>query len=164
MDNISYNGGMVSVSTSSANLGEEVQITVTPNAGMSLSSLTVFNASDPSQTVLVYPIGKASSMYGFLMPPYDVAVKAVFVLDNAIGESNSIAMSVYPNPTNGQVIIEAEGIKQIIISNALGQVTYEGKAEGDVFEYDFGGQKAGIYLVKIATANGTTTKRVVVTR
>ena len=164
MDNISYNGGMVSVSTSSANLGEEVQITVTPNAGMSLSSLTVFNASDPSQTVLVYPIGKASSMYGFLMPPYDVAVKAVFVLDNAVGESNSIAMSVYPNPTNGQVIIEAEGIKHVTICNALGQVIYESKTEGDVFEYDFSGQKAGIYLARIETANGVVVKKVSVTR
>jgi hypothetical protein len=164
INNASSNSGSISLSANSANLGDEVQITVTPNTDMSLSSLTVCNANDPSQTVPVYPIGKATSTYGFNMPYYDVIVKVVFAHGNAVGEGNSIAASIYPNPTNGQMKIEAEGIKHVTISNALGQVVYEDKTEGDAFEYDFNKHGAGIYLVRIETANGVAMKKVSVTR
>ncbi len=164
IDNISSNGGNVSVSTNSANLGEEVQLTITPDAGMSLSSLTVCNANDPSQTVPAYPIGKNSYIYGFLMPPFDVVIKAVFTNGASIDEGNSIAVAVYPNPTNGLLKIEAEGIKSVCINNMLGQVIYEGRANGDVFEYDFGKHEAGVYLVRIETARGVAVKKVTVTR
>ena len=164
IDDNSFNGGNVSASVNSTNLGEEVILTITPNEGMALASLTVSNANDPSQTVPVYPISKGSYTYGFLMPPYDVVVKAVFVEGTAIGESNSIVASVYPNPTNGQVKIEAEDLKQITISNMLGQVIYEGKASGNEFAYDFSQHGEGVYLIRIETASGLVTKRVVVTR
>lgn len=164
INNTNSNGGSVSLSSNSANLGDEVQITVTPNTGMSLSLLTVCNANDPSQTVPVYPIGKASSTYGFTMPYYDVTIKAVFTHGNAVGEGNSIAASVYPNPTNGQVKIEAEDLKRITISDMLGQVIYDGEAMGDVFEYDFSNNEAGVYLVRIETASGIVVKKVSVAR
>ena len=162
LDNISSNGGSVSVSTGSANIGEEVRVTITPNQGMSLSSLTVCNANDLSQTVPVYPISKSCSTYGFFMPPYDVVVKAVFVVGNAIGEGNNIITSAYPNPTTGRVNIEADNLKQVSISNILGQTIYESEASGNKFTYDFGQQKDGVYLIRIETSNGVVTKRVVV--
>ena len=46
----------------------------------------------------------------------------------------------------------------------LGQVIYEGEANGDVFEYDFGKHESGVYLVRIETANGVAVKKVTVTR
>lgn len=164
IDNNSFNGGNVSASVNSTNLGEEVILTITPNEGMALASLTVCNANDPSQTVQVYPISKGSYTYGFIMPPYDVVVKAVFMEGNAVGEGNSIAVSVYPNPTQGQVKIEVEDLKHITISNMLGQVIYEGKASGNEFAYDFSQHGEGIYLIRIETASGLVTKRVAVTR
>ncbi len=164
IDEDNMSGGIVSASVSSAYLAEEVQLTVTPDEGMMLTSLIVSNVNDPSQTVTVYPIGNGSSAYGFAMPPFDVLVKAMFVVNNAVGEGNNIAVSAYPNPTNGQVKIEAEGFKYISISNTLGQVIYEGKVEDDVFEYDFSGQKAGIYLVRIETEHGVVVKKISVTR
>ena len=60
--------------------------------------------------------------------------------------------------------IEAESIKHISISNMLGQVVFDGKVGGDAFEYDFSGQKAGIYLVRIETASGVAVKKVSITR
>ncbi len=71
---------------------------------------------------------------------------------------------VYPNPTSGQVKIEAEDLKQITISDMLGQIIYESKAEGDVFEYDFSNNEAGVYLVRIETASGIVVKKVSVTQ
>ena len=160
LDNINFNGGTVSVSLNSAYVGEEVRLTVTPNAGMVLSSLTVCNSNDPSQTVPVYHIGKGSSTYGFLMPAYDVLVKAMFVVGNSIDESNSVSVLVYPNPTNGKLNIEAENIRYITVSNVLGQIVYENTIEDDVFVYDFDGQTSGIYLFRIETANGVFVKKV----
>ena len=73
-------------------------------------------------------------------------------------------VTVYPNPTNGQILIEAEGIKHIIISNMLGQTIYEGNASGDEFNYDFSEHEMGIYLIRIETASGVVVKKVSVTR
>ena len=163
MNNIGA-GGNVSASTAQAQMGQEVQLTVTPNAGMMLSSISVCNVSDPTQTIPVYPIGKSSLKYGFIMPPFGVSVTATFAAGTSVGENNSISASVYPNPTNGQIKIEAESLKYITISNMLGQCVYEGKASGKAFAYDFGRHGAGVYLVRIETGEGVATKRVVVTR
>lgn len=88
------------------------------------------------------------------------------IMQNCIGitEDNGSTTSIYPNPTDGQVKIEAEGIEHITISNELGQIIYEGKANGNTFEYDFSRHEAGTYLIKIETEDGITTKRVFVTR
>ena len=153
-------GGNVNASVGLAYLGEEVQLTITPDHGMKLSSLTVSDVSNPSQTVLAYPIN-GNSVYGFTMPPYDVMVSAVFVINNAVDEGNGIVMSVYPSPTNSQVIIEAEDLKHITISNLIGQTIYESQASGNVVEYDFGKHEDGVYLIRIETAIGEATKRII---
>jgi hypothetical protein len=94
-----------------------------------------------------------------------VVVIATFKNSGAsVNENSSVEVAVYPNPTNGLVKIEAESIKHVSISNMLGQVVFDGKVVGDAFEYDFSGQKAGIYLVRIETAGGVAVKKVSVTR
>lgn len=157
-------GGNVSASVNSTELGEEVQLIVTPDEGMELASLVVSNANDPEQIVPVYPLGKASSIYGFIMPPFDVVITATFGPATTIGENNEALASVYPNPTNGQVKIEAENLKNITISNPLGQIIYNSNTIGNTFEYDFNKHEAGIYLIRIETAKGLAVKKVSVTR
>lgn len=164
IDESSMNGGNVSTSVTSTELGEEVQLTITPDEGMMLASLIVSNVNDPSQTVPVYSIGKNSLIYGFIMPPFDVIITATFGPATAIGENNVALALVYPNPANGQVKIEAENIKNITINNMLGQTIYECNASGNAFGYDFSKHKAGIYLIRIETANGVAVKKVSVTR
>ncbi len=82
----------------------------------------------------------------------------------SLKENTSESFSLYPNPTNGHVTIEASNLRYISIFNTLGQQVYNGPAYGDVFEYDFGGYEAGIYLIQIETAGGVETKRVVVAK
>ena len=164
MGNIST-GGSITASTTNAQMGEEVQLTVTPNAGMALASISISNANDPTQTIPYYFVSKAALKIGFIMPQFGVTVNAVFKTSGAsVGESNNVAVSVYPNPTNGQVKIEAEGLKQIAISNMVGQIIYEGKASGNEFQYDFGKHGVGLYLIRIETASGLAVKKVSVTR
>ena len=158
-------GGTITPSVTEAQMGQEVQITITPNPGMVLVSIKVVNANDPTQIIPISPSGKAASTYSFTMPPFEVVVMAIFKSSGAsVDENNSVEVAVYPNPTNGLVKIEAESIKHITISNMLGQVVFDGKVGGDAFEYDFSGQKAGIYLVRIETASGVAVKKVSVTR
>ena len=156
-------GGNVTASATNAQMGQEVQLTVTPNAGMILYSISVCNATDPAQTIPVYPIGKGNK-YGFIMPPFGVSVAASFAVGTSVGESSGVSVAVYPNPTNGQVTIEAENLKHITISNMLGQTIYDGNASGNEFTYDFSKHNAGIYLIRIETSNGATAKKVSVTR
>ena len=76
----------------------------------------------------------------------------------------TIEANIYPNPTNSQIKIEAEGLKHVTISNIFGQQIYEGKASGNEFSYNFGKHETGIYFVRIETANGVAVKKVSVTR
>ena len=98
------------------------------------------------------------------MPQFGVTVHAVFKTSGtSVGENDNVAVSIYPNPTNGQVKIEAEALKHITISNTLGQLIYEGKASGNTFEYDFSEYGTGLYLIRIETASGVVVKKVSVT-
>ena len=81
---------------------------------------------------------------------------------NEVSEYDEQMASVYPNPTNGTLCIEAENIEAIGIFNLLGEKIYEASTTGNRFEYDFGPQGTGVYIVRIQTDNGTATKRVVV--
>lgn len=158
------NGGIVTPSVTQAIMGQEVRLMVVPNQGMTLSSIMVSNAVDPTQTIPVYPVGKTVSTYSFIMPPFGVIVMASFTAVNLLEENSCGIALVYPNPTNGQINVEAEGLKHIAISNMLGQQIFNGSADGDAFEYDFGQHGAGVYLVRIETSEGVATKRVVVTQ
>ena len=80
----------------------------------------------------------------------------------AVTEVENVISAVYPNPTKGVVKIEAENINSISIFNSLGQMIFENAVSGDAFEYDFSGNEAGVYFIKIETINGVDTKRVTV--
>lgn len=157
-------GGSVSASSNQAQMGQTVTLTVTPNSGMMLSSISVTNATDPTQIIPITPIGKTTSNYSFVMPPFGVKISATFTANTSVGEYEIFEANVYPNPTNDQVKIEAEDLKQITISNMLGQIIYEGNANGNEFAYNFSQHGDGIYLIRIEASNGVVTKRVAVTR
>jgi hypothetical protein len=95
--------------------------------------------------------------------PYGMVGFYEFVEDcTAISEGESIVTSVYPNPTNGKVRIEAENIQNISVFNSLGAKIFEAPMNGNAFEYDFSHQATGAYFIKVETAKGVETKRVTV--
>ena len=72
-------------------------------------------------------------------------------------------ISVYPNPTNGILTVEAsENIFSIEIENALGEKIYRhafpGKSSALV---DLGAYPSGIYFMKIKTQNGFLVKKII---
>lgn len=95
--------------------------------------------------------------------PYGMAGFYEFLEDcTAVTEVDDVVATVYPNPTQGKITIEAEDIKSVRIFNSLGQKLFECTAQGNTFEYDFSHQKAGVYFVMVETAKGTETMRIMV--
>ena len=74
-----------------------------------------------------------------------------------IGESNE-SLSVFPNPTTGNVNVAAPGLSHITVMNTLGQVIYDSEVDGNMTTLDMNSYQAGIYMVRVMTENGESVK------
>ena len=86
-------------------------------------------------------------------------VDYVVVAVMAVAE-NSINARLYPNPTSGNLKIEANAIKTVEVFNLVGQKVFEEEINANecvVNMKDFGN---GIYMVRIQAASGITTQKV----
>ena len=85
------------------------------------------------------------------------------ILDDydVIGE-NAEEVNVYPNPTSNFVTVQANGMNHITVLNTLGQMVYDANVDGDIQKLDMSQYEAGVYMVRVATENGTSVQRVVV--
>lgn len=78
---------------------------------------------------------------------------------------NEVNARLYPNPTTGNLTIEAEGMNHISVFNLMGQMVYDMDVDTDNMTLDMSQfNTAGMYLVRINTANGVKTERVTVTK
>ena len=75
-----------------------------------------------------------------------------------------IKASLYPNPTDGNVTIEAEGMQHLTVVNELGQVVYDAEVSNDAETLNMSQFGAGVYMIRIYTDNGMGVKRVSVIR
>ena len=75
-----------------------------------------------------------------------------------------IKASLYPNPTDGNVTIEAEGMTRIVVVNELGQVVYDAEVNGDETTLNMSQFGEGVFMVRIYTENGIGVNRVSVIR
>ena len=87
----------------------------------------------------------------------------VIINTDGIKEEND-GISIYPNPTKGQLNIAAKGISRITVVNTLGQTVYETNAHDDNTVIDMSRFGAGMYLLNITTDEGVTVRRVSVVK
>ena len=78
-----------------------------------------------------------------------------------INESNE-SVVVYPNPTSGNVNVVAPGMSHISVFNALGQMVMDMPVSTDSQVLDMSQYQAGVYMVRVASEKGISTKRVTV--
>ena len=157
-------GGSIVSLPNYSQMGESVCFSLVPNSGCHVASVIVQKADNPFQTIPITQDNNGENCYCFVMPPFAVSVRATFAIGNATDENIAIPVAIYPNPTSGKMRLESENIKHVSISNMLGQIVYECNVEGDNFEFDFSDYEAGVYLIRITTSAGVTTKRILVSR
>ena len=78
-----------------------------------------------------------------------------------IGEG-AAEVNVYPNPTSSFVTVQANGMNHITVLNTIGQVVYDANVDSSLQTLDMSQYEAGVYMVRVATENGTSVQRVVV--
>ena len=71
-------------------------------------------------------------------------------------------VSLYPNPTQGEVTLEGEGLQSIRIMNAFGQTIYNAKVEGNQVRIDLSQMAKGIYMMHIDAEGGQAVRKIVV--
>ena len=77
-------------------------------------------------------------------------------------DENSDKVALYPNPTKGNVTIEANGMSRITVVSMLGQVVFDTEVNADVYTLNMAQFNAGMYMVRVYTEEGVTVKRVTV--
>ena len=75
---------------------------------------------------------------------------------------NSDNVALYPNPTSGNVTIEANGMSRITVVSVLGQVVFDTELNADTYTMNMAQFNAGLYMVRVYTEEGVTVKRVTV--
>jgi hypothetical protein len=73
-------------------------------------------------------------------------------------------VNVYPNPTQGNLNIEAIGMKHITVMNVLGQVVMDAPAEAEKVSLDLKQYGSGMYVVRINTEHETILKKISLTK
>ena len=88
-------------------------------------------------------------------------VKYYYSIDN-IDDVYGQSVNVYPNPTNGNVKIEARALENVMVFNLIGQKVYEENVSGNEYVLDMNRFGSGIYMIKIKSESGFTTKKITV--
>ena len=70
-------------------------------------------------------------------------------------------VNIFPNPSNGIFNIEGNGLRKIEVVNAFGQTVLLREVENSLMQIDLGDKAAGVYLLRVITNNGITTKQLI---
>lgn len=84
---------------------------------------------------------------------------------NAIGDEPSTPnaeLSIYPNPTDGEMNIEADGITMVEVYNTAGILVYQRLCNDDCRSLNISPLPSGLYTVRVTTNLGISTERVIV--
>ena len=161
-----------------------------PMAFLNRASIVKYNVyrsdDNANYTLIGEVVEDGSGYYEYIDTPevgtYYYQVKAVYdnecvseaaaAFDNpaqnyVVGEvtgmgENSDKVALYPNPTKGNVTIEANGMSRITVVSVLGQVVYDTEVNADNVTLNMNQFNAGMYMVRVYTESGVVVKRVTV--
>ena len=83
----------------------------------------------------------------------------LYIEVTSVSECGDEGFNVYPNPANALMSVEAEGLQQVTICNAMGQVVMMQRCSEDGVVISTSSLPSGVYTISIKVANGTVTKR-----
>ena len=85
----------------------------------------------------------------------------VYYSPTGIGESEA-SVKAYPNPTSGKITIEAEGMTEVSVYNALGQCVLRKEVTGEQSTIDLQHASEGLYLLRVKTEKGVVSHRITI--
>ena len=77
-------------------------------------------------------------------------------------DENEARVKVYPNPAKDNVTIEAEGMTQVLVYNALGQCLIQKEVTESQTTIELQNMSEGLYLLRVKTENGIISKRITI--
>ena len=83
----------------------------------------------------------------------------VHVEVTSVSENGDAGLSVYPNPANALMSVEAEGLQQVTICNVMGQVVKTQRCTEDGVVVSTSDLPSGIYTISVKTSQGSMTRR-----
>ena len=87
----------------------------------------------------------------------------VYYSPTDVEEQKAESLSLYPNPADQTLRIEAEGMTRVTVCNMLGQVVSQQDCDGNMLIVNTSTLSEGLYIVTVQTANATLTRRLSVT-
>ncbi len=73
--------------------------------------------------------------------------------------------TVYPNPTNGTIIVEASNIERVRVFDMMGQTLFHlDCAPTDSLVVDLNDMRPAVYLIEIKTSDGISKQRIIISR
>lgn len=76
-------------------------------------------------------------------------------------DNKTSSIDVYPNPTNGQLYINADDMMNISVINNLGQVVFDKNVDSDNETIDMSQYENGIYMIRIVTEEHVVMKKII---
>ena len=69
-------------------------------------------------------------------------------------------VTVYPNPVDDNLKIEANNIKNVSVLNLMGQKVYESEVNANEVNLNMSDFQSGVYMIQVETSEYTVTKRI----
>lgn len=88
-------------------------------------------------------------------------VDYVFVTVTSVGEQDANVV-LYPNPAKDKLVVRAEEINEVMVYDLLGQCVYRYQGMVENLEINTSSLNAGVYTINVRTANGSSSRRIVV--
>ena len=144
-------------------------VTAVPGAYVALvdaTSLDVLSsafAADNGVAVMPVPSGDLSGMLFSVTAqgykPYFKNYNAQLVSVESVGEGR---VTVSPNPASDRCEVSAEGLQRVTLLNMVGQQLQTVSTHGDRCSVSLSAVPAGLYLLRIEAASGTSVRKLVV--
>ena len=86
--------------------------------------------------------------------------------DNTLGVEDNVVNSynIYPNPTNGNIVVSGNDIDMVEVYNLCGQMVLSVEAHSNGVNVNMSSLTSGVYMVRIVDGNGNSTVNKVVKR
>ncbi len=121
------------------------------------------NTTDLGVYITGVPVGEYTFGVTAVYADCESDPEYVTVVVDGVNE-DAIVSAIYPNPTSGDLHINATAMTRVSVFNTMGQMVYDQNVSCDEMVLDMSQFEAGVYMVNIVTENGTSVKRITVVK